>query len=74
MPSSVIRHFRYDPIRRALRIRFVTGKVYVYVEVPPATFDELAGAASKGRFFNRHIRGRFPFTEVTGAKAVEWRQ
>jgi KTSC domain len=64
MPSSVIRRFRYDETRHELAITFVSGKIYVYFEVPEAVVQELAAAPSKGQFFNRNIRDRYPYAEV----------
>jgi hypothetical protein len=62
MPSSsVIRSFEYDPRRRELLIVFQSGRRYIYRAVPPATFEELKGAASRGDFFNTHIREQFAF-------------
>src|SRR5581483_861706 len=37
MPSSVIRNFRYLPRERQLEIVFVTGRRYLYLEVPEKT-------------------------------------
>ena len=65
MPSSVIRRYRYDPVLRALEVTFVSGKVYVYGDVPPEVFEGLSAAASKGRFFNEHIRDCYAYAEVT---------
>ncbi len=45
MPSSVIRFFRYAPDRRELTVTFVSGRLYVYADVPPevaAAFQECA--------------------------------
>jgi KTSC domain-containing protein len=64
MPSSVIRHFKYDPARRALQIKFVTGKVYLYLNVPGDVFEQFSLAPSKGRFFNEHIRDRYAFAPL----------
>jgi len=68
MPSSVIRDFDYDEVRRALEITFVSGKVYRYSDVPPELFAEFEMARSKGEFFNRHIRDCFACTEVANSQ------
>ena len=62
MPSTVIRSYRYDPRRRALDIVFQTKRRYTYKHVPEETYKAMKAAFSKGTFFNRHIRDRFPFT------------
>jgi KTSC domain-containing protein len=64
MPSSVIRRFRYDPARRELAITFVSGKVYVYRDVPEAIVEELTAASSRGQFFNKNIRDCYAYAEV----------
>lgn len=61
MPSSVIRGFRYAPDRGELHVAFTTGRRYRYLNVPADIAEALQAAFSKGEFFNRHIRDRFPF-------------
>jgi lysyl-tRNA synthetase class 2 len=67
MPSSVIRRFKYDKTRHALVLTFVSGKVYLYADVPPDVFEDFSAAKSKGQFFNAHIRDQYDFAEVTEA-------
>lgn len=64
MPSTVIRHFDYRPDRRELVITFVTGRRYVYADVPPEAVEALRAAFSKGSHFNRHIRDRYDAREI----------
>ena len=59
MPSSVIAAHSYDEASRALTVRFVSGRRYVYEKVPPAIHVALTRARSKGTYFNAHIRDRF---------------
>ena len=67
MPSTVIRRFMYVPDTRELTIEFVTGRRYVYADVPPADVDEFRTAPSRGVYFNRHIRDRFDYRELSPA-------
>ena len=67
MPSTVIRHFRYDTGHELLTIEFVTGRRYVYAGVPAETYEAMRRAFSKGAFFNRRIRDHYPFAELTDA-------
>jgi hypothetical protein len=69
MPSTVIRYFRYDPAKRELDVTFVTGRRYIYEAVPPEVFDAFKAAFSKGTFFNREIRDRYAFREITREQA-----
>jgi hypothetical protein len=68
MPSSVIRRFAYNAAKRELWIEFVTGRRYIYGEVPADVAEAFALALSKGIFFNRRIRDAFKCREVTGAE------
>jgi hypothetical protein len=67
MPSAVIRSFDYDDGRRELRIRFQSGKSYIYQDVPRETFDAMKRSFSKGEFFNEHIRDHFRFVRDTAS-------
>ena len=62
--SSVIRGAWYVPERRRLDLLFTSGRRYVYSDVPMAVATGLAEAESKGRFYNREIRNRFPCREI----------
>ena len=65
MPSSVIRFFRYAPDTRELKVTFVSGRLYVYEDVPPEVAAAFREARSKGTFFNHEIRGRYVYRDVT---------
>jgi hypothetical protein len=64
MPSTVIRRFTYEPERRELHIEFVTGRIYIYYDVPEREAEAFRAAGSKGRYFNFNIRDNFVFREV----------
>ncbi|MCL6730035.1 KTSC domain-containing protein [Sphingomonas hankyongi] len=65
MPSTVIRRFVYCPDNSELWVEFVTGRRYVYSDVPSEVADAMRGAFAKGIYFNTRIRDRFPHREVT---------
>jgi hypothetical protein len=65
MPSTVIRRFVYDQSDHALWVEFVTGRRYVYSDVPEEVAETFRHAFSKGVYFNSRIRDRFPCREVT---------
>lgn len=71
MPSTAIRNFFYDPTKRELWMTFVTGRRYVYDDIPPEVFDAFKTAPSRGAFFNHEIRDRYRFREVT--RGPPWR-
>ena len=64
MPSTVIRHFHYDATKRELHLTFVTGRRYVYDQVPQNVFEAFKTAFSKGTFFNHEIRDHYGYREV----------
>jgi KTSC domain len=64
MPSTAIRNLFYVPAKRELWVTFVSGRRYVYTEVPSDVFDAFKTAESRGAFFNHEIRDRYAFREV----------
>ena len=43
----------------------MTGRRYLYSDVPPEEVDAMRAAFSKGRYFNAHIRDRYNCRELT---------
>ncbi len=64
MPSTAIRNLFYVPAKRELWLTFVSGRRYVYADVPSDVFDAFKAAPSRGAFFNHEIRDRYTFREV----------
>ena len=64
MPSTVIKHFTYRHEARELVVEFVTGRVYIYADVPPEEAERFRAAFSKGRYFNAHIRDGYRCREL----------
>jgi hypothetical protein len=56
VPSSVIRSYSYSAKNSELTITFVSGRRYVYTDVPHEVIDAFKAATSKGSFFNSEIR------------------
>jgi hypothetical protein len=54
----------YDPATRTLEVEFHSGGVYQYAGVPVRVYQGLIHAASKGRYFHDHIKGRYPDRQV----------
>jgi len=57
--SSLLASMRYSS-QATLDLEFRSGTVYRYFTVPRAIAEGLQVAASKGAYFNRHIKDRFP--------------
>jgi hypothetical protein len=64
VPSSVIRSFSYSAKNSELSITFVSGRRYVYTDVPQDVFDAFKAATSKGTFFNDEIRDAYAYCQV----------
>lgn len=67
MPSTAIRDIRYNAEREQLQVTFVSGRTYVYLNVPESVYAAFTTSASKGAFFNRFIRDRFRHRELAKA-------
>jgi hypothetical protein len=55
--SSMIRSYGHDPSTNTLEVEFNNGKIYTY----PCNLEEfqaLAAAASIGKHFNEHFKGK----------------
>lgn len=64
MPSTAIRRLFYDSAKCELWVTFVTGRRYVYADVPSEVFEAFKTAESRGTFFNHEIRDRYPYREI----------
>ena len=64
MPSTVIRRYVFDHSTGELWVEFVSGRRYVYSQVPESVVSALGSAFAKGVYFNTRIRDRFPHREV----------
>jgi hypothetical protein len=59
--SAVIGAVGYS---RVLEIKFAGGRIYQYYDVPEDIYDGMLKAASKGKYFNANIRGKFHYQEI----------
>lgn len=57
--STTLTWVGYSDDQGLLELGFHDGKVYDYFEVPLYIYQDLLRAASKGRYFNLHIRDHF---------------
>lgn len=57
--STTLRAVEYHATG-ALDLYFRTGHAYRYTGVPQSTYEGLLAAPSKGRYFTRWIRKRYP--------------
>ncbi len=47
-----------------LHIRFNSGGLYAYYNVPSSVYNGLMGASSKGKYFHANIKGRYGDTRI----------
>ena len=47
-----------------LHIRFHSGGLYAYHNVPPSVYAGLMNASSHGQYFHSHIKGRYGDTRI----------
>lgn len=64
MPSSVISKYSYDEAKHILRVVFLSGMVYDYLDVPAKVYDQMKNSISKGGFLNRVIKAKYRFRRV----------
>lgn len=64
--SSMMLSVGYDDAHAVLEIEFVGSTVYRYHAVPRSAWTGLMEAESKGRYFDAHIRDKYPMKRVSG--------
>jgi hypothetical protein len=62
--SSTAEALGYDEKKKILRVWFTTGKIYDYANVPKTEFETLLCTPSIGEYFNKSIRGSYPYKKV----------
>lgn len=50
---------------QTLELEFRSGVAYRFFAVPQVVVEELLAAESKGAYFNRNIRNRFPYQRLS---------
>jgi hypothetical protein len=62
--STNLRSVGYDSEALLLEIEFLDGAVYQYFSVPPAVYQDLMAAESKGSFLAKHVRNRYRYRRL----------
>lgn len=62
--SDVFSHIGYSTINKILDLKFESGGVYRYYNIPILVWDELYYSTSMGKVFNDNIRGQYPFDKL----------
>lgn len=66
--SSVFWAVAYDEGEHSLYLKFRSGEVYRYFDVPVQRYEALLAADSKGRYFRDNILGRFAYERMHGVR------
>jgi hypothetical protein len=67
--SSMLSEVAYDSAGHRLHIKFPNGKEYVYRDVAPSLHADMMEAESIGKFFGKHVRGKFSHSVVEPEKS-----
>lgn len=62
--SEAILQIEHHAESRTLFVRFVDGDFYAYFDVTADVYEAFLAAESHGRFFQDHIRNRYPYRKV----------
>jgi hypothetical protein len=62
--SKAIRALGYDEASRTLELEFISGAIYDYDGVPPEEVLAMLEATSRGKYFDDHIRGPYPYRRI----------
>ena len=68
--STTLATVAYDKARGRLQLEFRSRAIYQYFGVAATMHEALLGAPSKGSYFNRFIRGRFPYSLASRGQGV----
>jgi hypothetical protein len=67
MPSTVISNMEYDPATSTLRITYVSGIIYEYLDVPEQVYIGLKTSKTKGVYLNNTIKGNYQYKKISAA-------
>ncbi|MBE2226243.1 MAG: KTSC domain-containing protein [Ignavibacteria bacterium] len=62
--SSNVEAIGYDESSNTLRVWFLNGSVYDYLNVPSIEYNALSNAPSIGSYLARNIKGVYPYSKV----------
>lgn len=62
--SSDIVAIGYEPSTATLRVKFISGDVYDYFNVPETVYKEFLQAPSHGKFLHAYIRFNYRYQRV----------
>lgn len=66
--SQAIHAIGYDRQNLLLEVVFGSGGIYRYAHVPPQVYLKFLESPSKGRFFQKNIRGKYAVYRISRLK------
>ena len=67
--SSQVASVGYNEEKKILRVKYVSGGIYDYHDVPARIFDEMLQAESVGKYMHQHVTykgSKFSYKKVGG--------
>lgn len=64
MPSSVIDRAEYNAEQKFLDIKYRSGKIYRYLDVPEDEYQAYRNSFSKGKYLNQFIKTSYEFMRL----------
>lgn len=64
MPSTVVAFMKYDPNSLQLKVKFISGSIYEYQQVPETIYQQMKISHSKGKFLNLYIKAQYEFKKL----------
>lgn len=68
--SQAIHAIGYDQELLLLEVVFSSGGIYRYAHVPPQVYLKFLHSPSKGRFFQKNIRGKYAVYRISRLRKV----
>ena len=68
MPSTAIAAVHYDQDQEQLTVKFTSGRIYRYFDVPLRVAIGFQYAVSQGNYFSTRIRDCYRFQEIVAAR------
>jgi hypothetical protein len=62
--SSVIEAIWWNPKSKVLHVKFLSGSYYIYYEVNKYRYYRFKNSESKGKYFNKYIRGSYEYRRI----------
>jgi hypothetical protein len=67
--SNTLAAVAYDKAHKVLQLEFRSRAIYRYFGVPAPVYEARLAAPSKGKYFNRAIRGNFRYSRAANTWA-----